>query len=214
MNKSSKLVLASALILFLSACGTDQANEEPVEETNGTEEVETSEGTETEEEATEEEATEEEATEEETTEETEEQSEPIGERVESDNQPFSLELIDTYELTAEEPNRDVVFSKENDSQFMRIETFAKADADREQLVQTLKDTVTASGSGDAATEISAEELPQVEAPAGYELDIEGGKVSGYVFETELHFVRVMIYDSSDTPKFEEFIQMIETIETK
>lgn len=200
---------STALILLLSACGTsdetDSATPEETEEVAGDQEasedttdVQTETGEDTGEAAEEPEA-----------------AEPIGERVESDNQPFSLELVEGYSLTAEEPNRDVVYFNENDATFMRIETISKEEGDRTQLVDTLKQTIQASDSAGSLMEISSPtKLPTVNMPVGYEMDVEGGQVSGYVFETELHFVRATIYDVSDAMKTGEFIQMLSTLQTK
>ncbi|MFC4353665.1 hypothetical protein ACFO0S_01130 [Chryseomicrobium palamuruense] len=204
MNKWKHLTTSSALILLLSACGTT-TSEESEEQVSGSDTnlVEDTDTTETEE------------TNEENTEETEETNEALGERIASDNQPFSLELMEGYELTGEEPNKDVVFFKENDGLFMRIETFAKEGTDRTQLVQTLQDTIQASESGATVMEISSPtKLPNQDMAQGYEMDFENGKVSGYVFETEGHIVRAMIYDSTDTPKTGEFLMMLETLETE
>lgn len=200
---------STALILLLSACGTsdetDSATPEETEEVAGDQEASedtTDEQTETGEDTGE-------AAEE------PEAAEPIGERVESDNQPFSLELVEGYSLTAEEPNRDVVYFNENDATFMRIETISKEEGDRTQLVDTLKQTIQASDSAGSLMEISSPtKLPTVNMPVGYEMDVEGGQVSGYVFETELHFVRATIYDVSDAMKTGEFIQMLSTLQTK
>lgn len=200
---------STALILLLSACGTsdetDSATPEETEEVAGDQEASedtTDEQTETGEDTGE-------------TAEEPEAAEPIGERVESDNQPFSLELVEGYSLTAEEPNRDVVFFNENDATFMRIETISKEEGDRTQLVDTLKQTIQVSDSAGSLMEISSPtKLPTVNMPVGYEMDVEGGQVSGYVFETELHYVRATIYDVSDAMKTGEFIQMLSTLQTK
>lgn len=203
-------IASSALILLLSACGTsddtDSATPEETEEVTSGEQDQSEDTTEEETEAGEDtgEAAEEEP----------EAVEPIGERVESDNQPFSLELLDGYSLTAEEPNRDVVYFDENDAAFMRIETISKEEGDRTQLVDTLKQTIQASDNAGSLMEISSPtKLPNVDMPVGYEMDVEGGQVSGYVFETELHYVRATIYDVSDVMKTGEFIQMLSTLQT-
>ena len=208
MNKWKHLTTASALILLLSGCGTT-ASEDTEDQVTGsdTEQVEENDSTDAEETT--------DGSEEGSEEEAEDTSEALGERVASDNQPFSLELMEGYDLTAEEPNRDVVFFKENDGLFMRIETFAKEGTDRAQLVQVLKDTVQASDAAATVMEISSPaKLPNQDMAQGYEMDIENGKVSGYVFETDAHFVRATIYDSNDTPKTGEFLMMLETLETE
>ena len=190
-----------ALILLLAACGTSEetssteTEQETEEATSGSEETSTD---------SEEEATEEEGTEEVT----------IGERVSSDNQPFSIEVMEGYTLTAEEPNRDVLFFDENDSVFMRIETFAKEEADRTALVDTLKQTVQASDSTATLMEISTPaKLPNVDMPIGYEIAVENGKVTGYVFETEAHMVRAIIYDVSDVMKTGDYLEMLSTLQS-
>jgi hypothetical protein len=50
----------------------------------------------------------------------------------SDNQAFGLYVLPTYELTAEEPNKDILFHKENDFHFMRIEILP-GDSDQNSL---------------------------------------------------------------------------------
>ena len=50
----------------------------------------------------------------------------------SDNQAFGLYVLPTYELSAEEPNKDVLFHKENDLHFMRIEILP-GDSDQNSL---------------------------------------------------------------------------------
>jgi hypothetical protein len=50
----------------------------------------------------------------------------------SDNQTFGLYVLPTYELTAEEPNKDILFHKENDFHFMRIEILP-GDSDQNSL---------------------------------------------------------------------------------
>jgi len=193
--------IALALILLLAACGTSEetssteTEQETEEATSGSEETSTD---------SEEEATEDEGTEEVT----------IGERVSSDNQPFSIEVMEGYTLTAEEPNRDVLFFDENDSVFMRIETFAKEEADRTALVDTLKQTVQASDSTATLMEISTPaKLPNVDMPIGYEIAVENGKVTGYVFETEAHMVRAIIYDVSDVMKTGDYLEMLSTLQS-
>lgn len=196
-----------ALILLLAACGTSEetssteTEQETEEATSGSEETSTDseEGSTEEEEATEEEGKEEVT---------------IGERVSSDNQPFSIEVMEGYTLTAEEPNRDVLFFDENDSVFMRIETFAKEEADRTALVDTLKQTVQASDSTATLMEISTPaKLPNVDMPIGYEIAVENGKVTGYVFETETHMVRAIIYDVSDVMKTGDYLEMLSTLQS-
>ncbi|QPC46149.1 hypothetical protein [Mangrovibacillus cuniculi] len=55
----------------------------------------------------------------------------------SDNQPFSLYVLPEYELTAEEPFKDVVYLSEDSSVFMRIETLP-ADSDIAFVLENTK----------------------------------------------------------------------------
>lgn len=50
----------------------------------------------------------------------------------SDNQAFGLYILPTYELSAEEPNKDVLYYKEDDLHFMRIEILP-GDSDQNSL---------------------------------------------------------------------------------
>ncbi len=56
---------------------------------------------------------------------------------ESDNQDFSLYVLPGYELTGEEPQKDVLYLKEKDTLFMRIELLP-ADADLNVEIETAK----------------------------------------------------------------------------
>lgn len=122
--------------------------------------------------------------------------------------------MDGYSLTAEEPNRDVIYFDANDAVFMRVETFSKDEADRGQTIETLQQTIQASDAEGSLMEIATPaKLPNVDMPIGYEMMIESGKVTGYVFETELHLVRATIYDSAEDMKTGDYLQMLSTFQT-
>ena len=64
--------------------------------------------------------------------------------VQSDNQNFAITVVAGFELTGEEPNKDLLFNKENDAQSMRIETFKEAEVNITDVTNNLVETLKAS----------------------------------------------------------------------
>ncbi|PAK74401.1 hypothetical protein, partial [Micrococcus luteus] len=60
----------------------------------------------------------------------------------SDNQNYSMYVLPSYELTAEEPNKDVLYLTDNDQVFMRIELLPE-DTDWEMAEENAKSQLTA-----------------------------------------------------------------------
>lgn len=229
MNK--KLFLAASVLALgglMAACGSDESTEE----TNGTatsntEQTETTTSEETASEESTEEATEEspdEATEEESAE-----AEPAEESTEaeeknpaategtptvSESQSYEIHLLSGYELTAEEPNKDVIYSTENDELFMRVETFKPEEADFAFADDSIKQTVKASNQAAEMTVLPAFEDAEFKNSAVYEVPTENGKVTGAVFEKEGLIVKLTIFDLTDAGVTEEFLNMGKTITAK
>ncbi|HSJ37822.1 MAG TPA: hypothetical protein VK945_06365 [Planococcus sp. (in: firmicutes)] len=226
MNK--KLFLAASVLAvsgLLAACGTD---EDSTEDTS-TESVEEQDDTSTSDDSTEEESTEEESTEEESTEEAGEDSdstEDVEESEESteenpalsegtltvsDSQSYEIYLLPAYELTAEEPNKDVVFWTENDELFMRIETFNPEEADFAFAKDSIQQTVQASNDNAELMELPAFDDAEFINSASYEIATETGKVTGVAFEKEGLIVKLTIFDQTEAGVTEEFLNMGKTI---
>lgn len=226
MNK--KLFVAASVLAvsgFLAACGSDENTEGTTDDT-GTETVtdqndpatsdeSTEESTETEEESTE---TEDQSTD--AADETEEAAEettdeepvlPEGTLTVSDSQSYEIHLLPAFELTAEEPNKDVVYSSDNDGLFMRIETFTAEEADFASTKESIIQTVQASNDGAELTELPPFTEAEFTNSAIVEIPTEDGKVTGVVFERDGLIVKLTIFDQNEAGLTDEFLRMGKTI---
>ncbi|MFP3357036.1 hypothetical protein R0K17_06685 [Planococcus sp. SIMBA_143] len=193
--------------ILLTGCGTaDLAGEEPETEPAETTEEESSDTTQDME-------TPEEAPEEPEASSGNEHSEtPEGELTMSDNQAYQLYVLDGYEFTAEEPNRDVIFLQENDAVFMRVETYYPSDIDFDELVSNTQDTVQVSNPDAELAEFTDYDSSSFSNSAAYEVETAEGHVTGIAFESDNIVVRVTIFDHSTVEARDDFIQMAQTIE--
>lgn len=219
MNK--KLFVAASVLAvsgFLAACGSDENTEGTTDDT-GTEAVtdqndpatsdeNTEESTETEEESTDAADETEEAAEETTD---EEHVLPEGTLTVSDSQSYQIHLLPAFELTAEEPNKDVVYSSDNDGLFMRIETFTAEEADFASTKESIIQTVQASNDGAELTELPPFTEAEFTKSAIVEIPTEDGKVTGVVFERDGLIVKLTIFDQNEAGLTDEFLRMGKTI---
>lgn len=141
-----------------------------------------------------------------------------GTSTESDSQNYSITVVEGYELTAEEPNKDLLFNQENDLQSMRIETFSPEEITIEELQESLATTLQASNESATVTDIKDEILipthDSIENTSAHQIDTTEGKVSGYVFEREGLIIKLTVFDTNTSPALETFVQMAETIKAK
>lgn len=227
MNK--KLFLAASVLAvsgLLAACGTDETSEGTNEDTS-TDAVEEQNDTSTTEESTEDDGQDENAGQDTDAPEADEDSEhPAEEPAEenpavnegtlttSDSQSYELYLFPAYELTAEEPNKDVVYSTENDALFMRIETFTPDEADFAFADDSIQQTVQASNDKAELMELPAFDGDEFTNSSVYEIATENGKVTGVAFEKEGLIVKLTIFDQTEAGVTEEFLNMGKTISAK
>ncbi|MDQ0214840.1 hypothetical protein J2S13_001237 [Oikeobacillus pervagus] len=130
---------------------------------------------------------------------------------ESDNQKFSMYVLPKYELTAEEPNKDIVFLKDNDRLFMRIELIGK-DHDWQQVVQTSKEQLAAVN----------QKIETVQAPTeGWLKDAEiynakntEDSVSAYLIPSDKTALKITVFDDINGSQLDAFLKMAETIQAK
>lgn len=227
MNK--KLFFAASVLALsglMAACGSDETSESTTQDT-ATETVQNENET-----ASSEETTPEESTEPESVEDSAEQEEAVEEPAEesaepaqenpaanegtltvSESQSYELYLLPGYELTAEEPNKDVVYSSENDELFMRVETFKPEEADFAFADDSIQQTLKAANEDAELTELDAFEESEFKNSTVYEIPTDNGKVTGAVFEKEGLIVKLTIFDLIDAGVTEEFIKMGKTINT-
>lgn len=215
MKKITSFLFILLLTGILAACGTT-AEDVAIEEENITED------TTVEEKVVEEVPKETESKEESTNiddKSTSSSSEELeGTVVQSDNQNFAITVVAGFELTGEEPNKDLLFNKENDAQSMRIETFKEAEVNVTDVTNNLVETLKASNEQAEVIQITDEnQLPFnefIEEANGFQIDTPDGKVSGYTFIKDGMVVKLTVFNTVDAPALELFVEMAETISSK
>ncbi|QUG40904.1 hypothetical protein KD050_16655 [Psychrobacillus sp. INOP01] len=211
MKKIYTLLSILLLTVLLAACGTSTATEDQ-DETQVT-------GNENTEQTTSPEETENNEAETDASQSTTSPEKVLeGTTTESDSQNYSITVMEGYELTGEEPNKDLLFNLNNDLQSMRIETFSADEATIEVIKENLIATLQASNESATVTEIKDKNLIPtkdfIENTSSHQIDTPEGKVSGYVFEREGLIVKLTVFDTVDSPALETFVQMAETIKAK
>lgn len=209
MKKMYTLLSILLLTVLLAACGTSTTTEEQdnpqetvSEDTEQTTSPEESENIETD------------------TAQSDTSPEPSleGTITESDSQNYSITVVEGYELTGEEPNKDLLFNQDNDLQSMRIETFSADEATIEDIQANVVPTLQASNESATVTDIKEENLiptnDSIDNTSAHQIDTPDGKVSAYVFEREGLIVKLTVFDTTDSPALETFVQMAETIKSK
>lgn len=158
------------------------------------------------------ESTEQAPSEEQSTPDESETTEPAGTLTQSDGQNYELYVLDGYELFAEEPGKDSLQSVNNDTVFMRVETFPLEDADYEFAVDTMIQTLSAVNPGQEPAEVAFDHADAKQATASSVPSSEG-TVTGIVYELDNSIVRLTIFDDSTVNATEDFIAMGKTIHT-
>ncbi|MGD6875538.1 hypothetical protein [Bacillus infantis] len=126
----------------------------------------------------------------------------------SDNQNYSMYVLPSYELTAEEPNKDVLYLTENDQVFMRIELLPE-DTDWEMAEENAKSQLTAVSSEVQSAEASDDEFLQ--DAIIYEAASEEDKAAVYLIKNGGQPLKLSIYTKNDADHTDAFIQMAKTI---
>jgi len=216
VKKIYTLLSILLLTFLLAACGTDTVNEsaDPVIPTNDTENVEEPNQAE--------EVTENIEETDQAKGETESTTLPIeqleGTQTESETQNYTITVIEGFELTAEEPNKDLLFNQENDQQSMRIETYSKDDATIDGITKNLMDTLQASNDNGTLEEITDQnQIPtneSIENMNAYQIDTPEGKVIGFTFERDGLLVKLTVFDTTEAPAVQNFVKMAATIQAK
>lgn len=209
MKKNYTLLTLLVLTVLLAACGTSTTTEEK----DNTQEI-VSENTEL--------TTSSKETENNETETAQSTASPEivleGTTTESDSQNYSITVMEGYELTGEEPNKDLLFNQDNNLQSMRIETFSVDEVTMEEIQGNLVTTLQASNESATVTSIEDENLipanDVMDKTSAHQIDVTDGKVSGYVFERDGLIVKLTVSDTTESPVLETFIQMAETIKAK
>lgn len=129
----------------------------------------------------------------------------------SDNQDFSLYLLDGYELTGEEPRKDVLYFKDEDHYFTRIELLP-VDHNLDDATDTIK----------AQLEAVSPDVTKGEAPAGhdwlndatiYTSHNNEDRVNAYLIPKDKFLLKLTIFTDVDDDHVDPFLRMAETIDS-
>lgn len=126
----------------------------------------------------------------------------------NDNQNYSMYVLPEYELTGEEPNKDVLFWKDDDSVFMRIELLP-ADTDWALMEENTKAQLTAVGPDVKEAEIPADAFFKnawaMETKSGSET------VTSYLIKNEQQPIKLTLFTKDTADHRNAFLEMGKTI---
>jgi hypothetical protein len=126
----------------------------------------------------------------------------------NDNQHYSMYVLPEYELTAEEPNKDVLFWSNDDSVFMRIELLP-ADIDWSMMEENTKAQLTAVG-----PEVKDAEIPDdpfFENAWGMETKSGTETVTAYLIKNEKQPLKLTLFTKDNADHKDAFLEMGKTI---
>ena len=121
----------------------------------------------------------------------------------SNNQPFSLYVLPKFELSAEEPGKDVVLFTNNDQIFMRIELlpddvdWTATEKNIKAQLNSISDTITDPGL-------------KIDEGSSYEVTSNNDVVTAVLLKNKK--VRLTMYTTKDADYRDAFLQMAKTIQ--
>ncbi|RSD28216.1 hypothetical protein [Mesobacillus subterraneus] len=125
----------------------------------------------------------------------------------NDNQNYSMYVMPEYELTAEEPNKDVLLWSEDDSVFMRIELLPE-DVEWSLIEENSKAQLAAVGE---VKEAEQPEDPFFENAWAMETKSGSDIVTSYLIKNEKQPLKLTLFTKEDADHREAFIEMAKTI---
>lgn len=125
----------------------------------------------------------------------------------SDNQPFSLYVLPQFELSAEEPGKDVLLLKDNDKIFMRIELLP-TDVDWAATEENVKAQLSS-----ISESITDPGLP-IDNGSAYEVTSNDGVVTAVLLKDKNTPVRLTMFTTKDADYRNAFLEMAKTIQKK
>ncbi|MBT2687795.1 hypothetical protein J7I93_06360 [Bacillus sp. ISL-47] len=126
----------------------------------------------------------------------------------SDNQNYSMYVLPGYELTAEEPYKDVLYFTENDQVYMRIELLPD-DADWSMIEENTKAQL-----GAVSEDVQSEKAPADEFFKGatvMKAEQNGEKVKAYLIKKDELALKLTLFTKEEADHEEAFLQMAKTI---
>jgi hypothetical protein len=126
----------------------------------------------------------------------------------SDNQNYSIYVLPAYELTAEEPNKDVLFLSENDQVFMRIELLPD-DADWDMIEENTKAQLAAVSENVQTSNAPSDDF--YKDALVMRAEGSGEKVSAYLVKNDDLSLKLTLFNKEDADHEDAFLQMAKTI---
>ncbi|MBD8005695.1 hypothetical protein [Bacillus norwichensis] len=127
----------------------------------------------------------------------------------SDNQDYSLYVLADYELTGEEPQKDILYLKEEDTLFMRIELLP-ANANLNDEIETIK-TQLKSVSSDIK-EAKPQGHKWLKNATGLTAEDGNERVSTYLIPQKDWLLKLTLFTPANEDAEDPFLKMAETIE--
>ncbi|MFZ0445481.1 MAG: hypothetical protein WAM95_12840 [Bacillus sp. (in: firmicutes)] len=125
----------------------------------------------------------------------------------SDNQTFGIYILPTYELSAEEPNKDVLYYKEDDHHFMRIEVLP-GDSDQNSLKET---TLTQLQAVNEDVQTLSPEANDIQNATIMQAKKDNEIVTAYLIEQEDKFIKLTIFTNEQENHQDAFVQMAKNL---
>ncbi|MEW8986277.1 MAG: hypothetical protein AB2401_04600 [Bacillus sp. (in: firmicutes)] len=126
----------------------------------------------------------------------------------NDNQNYSMYVLPEYELTAEEPNKDVLMWTEDDSVFMRIELLP-ADAEWSLVEENSKAQLAAVGP--EVKEVQTPEDPFFNNAWAMETQSGSDIVTTYIIKDEVQPLKLTLFTKDGADHRSAFLEMAQTI---
>ncbi|MEK5079460.1 chemotaxis protein [Solibacillus sp. FSL W7-1436] len=133
----------------------------------------------------------------------------------SDEMNYTIQHLENYTLTSEEPGVDSLLNNADEATSMQIEVVKKEDVTFDQLKESAKETIAAIApetTKDLDLASTLEEREEILNIVGYEALLEDEKVVKVVIERENLFVTLTIYDNVQADLTDAFLQMGLTIQ--
>ncbi|MED4002028.1 hypothetical protein [Priestia aryabhattai] len=127
----------------------------------------------------------------------------------SPEQDYSIQVMDGYKLTGEEPGKDALVLTSDDSQFMRIEMLS-SEASLDDAAQSVKQTATAVNKN-AAEKKNLEENGIFKDSVWYEATSGDHTVNAVLVKGKKP-MKLTIFTKNDAENLDKFMQMAQTIQ--
>ncbi|MBT2666011.1 hypothetical protein J7J00_10900 [Bacillus sp. ISL-4] len=122
----------------------------------------------------------------------------------SDNQPFSLYVLQQFRLSAEEPGKDIVYLTKDDSIYMRIELL-KADVNWDEVEKNVQAQLK------SISETISDPSLDVEDGTGFEVESGDDVITSILLKDEKSPVRLTIFTKEDRDYRDAFLEMAKTL---